>query len=87
MIHVLIFFTVLTKVHDAYVESAELLAEKDPMGAVDIYSRFPVSAKPTYDDAFIFGEIVRLLVKHQAFDDKRLVPMMVAYGKVLGIGM
>ena len=69
------------------MESAELLTQKDPMGAVDIYCRFPVSAEPTFDDAFIFGEIVRLIMKQQKFDDQRLGPMMIAYGKVMGLGM
>ena len=74
-------------VHDAYVESAELLSEKDPMGAVGIYCRFPVAEEPTFDDAFIFGEVVRLLMKHEAYDDPRLGTMMIAYGKVMGLGL
>ena len=71
--------------HDAYIESAELLASKDPMSAVDIYCRFPVSENATFDDAYIFGEIVRLLMKHEKFDDPRLGPNMIALGKVMGL--
>lgn len=72
--------------HDAYIESAELLTKKDPLGAVDMYCRFPVSATPNFDDAYIFGEIVRLLLKNEKYDDPRLVPNMVSWGKVMGLG-
>uniref|UniRef100_A0A1I8FIU5 CNOT1_TTP_bind domain-containing protein n=1 Tax=Macrostomum lignano TaxID=282301 RepID=A0A1I8FIU5_9PLAT len=38
----------------------------------------PVSdaGNPSFDDAYIFGEIVRLLVKHEKFDDARLPDMI-----------
>lgn len=55
------------------------------MGAVDIYCRFPVSENPTFDDAYIFGEIVRLLMKSEKFDDPRLQTNLIAMGKVLGL--
>ena len=73
--------------HSAYIECAELLTSQDPMGAVDIYSRFPVAEKPTFDDAYIFSEIVRLLVKQECYDDPRLLPNMIAMGRVMGLGM
>lgn len=72
--------------HDAYIESAEFLTKADPLGAVDIYCKFPVPEKPSFDDAFIFTEIVRLLLKAEQFDDPRLAPNMIALGKVMGIG-
>lgn len=80
-------FIFLFQVHDAYIEMAEMLVKTDPMGAVDVYCKFPVSENPTFDDAYIFGDIVRLLMKAEKFDDPRLVPNMITYGKILGLGM
>ena len=48
------------------------------MAAVEVYSKFPVSEKPTFDDAFIFGEIVRLLMKLEKYEDARLASNMIA---------
>ncbi|XP_072121546.1 uncharacterized protein [Mobula birostris] len=75
------------EVHDAYIELANLLLKSDPLRAVDIYSKFPVKPinEQTYDDAFITGEIVRLLMKFEKYDDSRLAPNLIAYGKVMGI--
>ncbi|KAH9515341.1 hypothetical protein Btru_014190 [Bulinus truncatus] len=75
------------EVHDAYIECAEMLAKTNPLEAVDVYSRFPVSKNPTFDDAFIFGEIISILMKAEQYDDRRLPPNMIAYGKVLGVGV
>ncbi|GFO50507.1 hypothetical protein PoB_007701200 [Plakobranchus ocellatus] len=72
------------EIHDAYIESAEMLAKSSPLEAADVYSKFPVSENPNFDDAFIFGEIVRILMKAEKFDDERLAKNMIAYGKVLG---
>ena len=52
-----------------------------------MYAKFPVSENPNFDDAFIFGEIVRILMKAEKFDDERLAKNMIAYGKVLGAGV
>ena len=73
--------------HSAYIEVAELLVDKDPLGAVDVYSKFPTAAVPTFDDAYIFGEIVRILFKLEAYDDPRFLSNMIAMGKVMGLGM
>ncbi|XP_032882226.1 uncharacterized protein LOC116976443 [Amblyraja radiata] len=74
-------------VHDAYIEFANLLLKTDPLQAVDIYAKFPVKPieEQTYNDAFITGEIVRLLMKSEKYDDARLGPNMIAYGKVMGL--
>ena len=74
------------QVHDAYIELADMLVKSDPMAAVDIYTKFPVPENPGFDDAYIFGEIVRLLMKAEGYDDPRLGPNLIAYGKVLGLG-
>ena len=63
-----------------------MLTKTDPLGAADIYCRFPVSETPTFDDAYIFGEIVRLLVKNDKLDDPRLETNLIALGKVMGLG-
>ena len=63
-----------------------MLVKNDPLSAVDVYTKFPVSEKPSFDDAYIFGEIVRILMKAEKFDDPRLAPNMITYGKILGLG-
>ena len=63
-----------------------MLVKSDPLSAVDIYCKFPVSENPTFDDAYIFGEIVRLLMKSEKYDDPRLPSNMISLGRVMGIG-
>ena len=63
-----------------------MLVKSDPFSAVDIYCKFPVSENLTFDDAYIFGEIVRLLMKLEKYDDPRLATNMISLGKVMGIG-
>ncbi len=74
-------------VHDAYIELGELLAKTDPEGAVEVYSKFPFSDPPTFDDAFLHGEIVRLLMKSEKYENPGLASSMIAMGKALGIGI
>ncbi len=73
--------------HDAYIELGGALLKGDPMGAVDVYSRFPFSNPPTFDDAFLHGEIVRLLMAEEQYEDPRLRDSLIAMGKALGIGV
>ena len=75
------------QVHDACIELAEMLAQSDPKGAVDVYCKFPISDPPTFDDGYILGEIVRLLMKSENYDDPMLGKNMILYGKVYGLGM
>ncbi|CAH1792383.1 unnamed protein product [Owenia fusiformis] len=72
-------------IHDAYVELANMLMKSSPLKAVDVYCKFPIPETPSFDDAFIFGEIVQILMKHEQYDDPRLGPNMISYGKVLGL--
>ncbi|XP_056423891.1 uncharacterized protein LOC130362843 isoform X2 [Hyla sarda] len=76
------------EVVDAYTELAELLVKTDPLGAVDIYCQYPqkLSQERSFDDAFIPGEIVRLLMKCEKYEDPRLPDNMISYGKIMGIG-
>lgn len=74
------------QVHDAYIESADMLLKSNPLAAVDVYCRFPVAETPTFDDAYIFGEIVRILMKNEKYDDPRLAQNMISLGKVYGLG-
>lgn len=73
--------------HDAYIELGEMLAKSDPVGAVDIYGRFPFSDPPSFDDAFLHGEIIRLLMASESYDNSRLCTSLIAMGKALGIGV
>ena len=77
---------IIYQVHDAYIELADMLVKNDPLSAVDVYCKFPVAENPSFDDAYIFGEIVRILMKGEKFDDPRLAPNMITYGKILGLG-
>ncbi|XP_041418568.1 uncharacterized protein LOC108716581 isoform X2 [Xenopus laevis] len=76
------------EVHDAYIELAELLLSTDPLAAVDVYCQYPQKPEQeqSFDDAFIPGEIVRLLIKCETYDDPRLPINMISYGKIMGIG-
>lgn len=75
------------QVHDAYIELANLLVENDPQAAVDVYSRFPLKPvnEQTFDDAFITGEIVHILMKQELYEHPQLAPNLIAYGKVMGL--
>ena len=73
--------------HDAYIELGDVLAKKNPKEAVDVYSKFPFQDPPTFDDAFLHGEIIRLLMKSEDYDNPHLCSSMIAMGKALGIGV
>ena len=72
-------------VHDAYIELGEILVKVKPMDAVDVYTKFPFAPGCSFDDAYLYCEIVRILIKEEKFDDSRLGPNMVALGKVMGL--
>lgn len=74
--------------HDAYIELANLLLKNDPLSAVEVYSRLPLKpvCEQTYDDAFITGEIVHILMKHEMYEHPRLAQNLIAHGKVMGLG-
>nr|XP_046256934.1 uncharacterized protein LOC124065539 [Scatophagus argus] len=74
-------------VHDAYIELAQLLEPSDPQAAVEVYCRFPLRpvAEQSFDDAFITGEIVRMLMSLEQYDHPQLGLSLVAYGKVMGL--
>lgn len=76
------------QVHDAYIELVQMLEPSDPQGALDVYCQFPTkpAAEQSFDDAFITGEIVRILMAAENFEHPQLGPSLVAYGKVMGIG-
>lgn len=73
--------------HDAYIELGEILASTKPDKAVEVYSNFPFSSPPSFDDAFLHGEIIRLVMKSGKYDNPHLIPSMIAMGKALGIGV
>lgn len=73
------------EVHDAYIELADSLIKNEPMKAVDIYSKYPFKDELNFDDAYIHGEIVRLIMKQEKYDDPRLGPSMIALGKIMGL--
>ena len=74
-------------VHDAYIELGQMLAHSDPVAAVGVYSQFPFSNPPSFDDAYLHGEIVHLLMASESYDNPRLLSSMVAMGQALGIAV
>ena len=74
-------------VHDAYIELGEMLAKDSPKEAVDVYSQFPFDNPPSFDDAFLHGEIVRLLMGSSEYDHPQLAKSLIAMGQALGIGV
>lgn len=38
-----------------------------------------------FNDAFIYGELVRILMNQKKFDDDRLPKYLILWGKILGI--
>lgn len=64
-----------------------MLVKIDFKGAVDVYCKFYIFDLFIFDDGYILGEIVRLLMKVEDYEDKRLVKNMIFYGKVYGLGM
>ena len=76
------------QVHDAYIELAEMLGQSDPLAAVEVYCRFPLKpvSEQNFDDAFITGEIVRILMKQGLYEHPELRHNLIAYGKVMGLG-
>lgn len=73
--------------HDAYIELGEILSKYNPAGAVEVYARFPFNNPPTFDDAYLHGEIIRLLMKSENYDNACLITSMIAMGTALGIGV
>ena len=49
------------------------------------FPRYPFPETLTFDDAYIHGEIVRILMKQQKYDDPRLGPSLIALGRVMGL--
>ncbi|KAL3971792.1 target of EGR1 protein 1 [Sarotherodon galilaeus] len=75
------------EIHDAYIELAQLLEPSDPQAALDVYCKFPLKpvAEQNFEDAFITGEIVRMLMSQEQYDHPQLGPSLIAYGKVMGL--
>lgn len=71
--------------HDPVIELGEFLVTQDPMKAVALYDGFPCVDPPTFDDGYIHGEVVRILLKEKEFGDARLERHMVGSGKVNGV--
>lgn len=70
--------------HDAYIELGELLCKTKPMEAVEVYRKFPFSSELSCDDGYLYGEMVRLLIKERRFDDADLKRFMIGLGKISG---
>ena len=59
------------------------------VAALDTFASFPINHIPetnNYDDAFVCGEIVSIIMKLQLYDDKRLEKYLILWAKLMGIG-
>ena len=62
----------------------EFLEVKEPLKAVALYDAFPCAEPPSFDDGYIHGEAVRLILKAKAFGDDRLERHLIGLGLVNG---
>ena len=51
-----------------------------------IFFSFRKSESLSFDDAFIYGEIVTLLINNKNYDDSRLATYLILWAQVMGIG-
>ena len=72
-------------VHDAYIELGELFSQTEPKKAIEIYSKYPFKKEGNFDDAYLYEEIIRLILKTEDFNNSCLQSCMVGYGKVMGL--
>ena len=79
--------TMAPGLHEAYIELGGMLSKTEPLNAADIYCCFPFSNPPSFDDAFLHGEIVRILINAERYDDNRLCNSLILLGKAMGIGV
>ena len=70
-----------------------LRKQGDAMLAADIYSRFPIpnevneaNNKAKFDSAFIYGELVSILMNGKQYDDLRLPKYLTLWAKIMGTG-
>ena len=82
-----LYYTVISiapHVHDAYIELGDMLAKTDPQQAIEVYSKYPFGKELSFDDAYLHGEIIRLIMKTESYDDPNLEKSLIAYGTVMG---
>ena len=72
------------ELHDAYIELSEMVAQTEPKQAIEIYSKYPFKKEGTFDDAYLYGEIIRLIMKTEDYDNLNLRSSMEGYGKIMG---
>ena len=70
--------------HDAYIELGEMLTQKEPKQAIEIYNLYPFEKEGSFDDAYLHGEIIRLIIKTGDFGNPCLQSSMIGYGKIMG---
>lgn len=72
-------------VYDVYIELVDFLIKIDLMKVVDMYSKYFFQELLIFDDVYIYGEIVCLLMKNEKYEDFRLGVSMIFFGKVMGL--
>ncbi|XP_070398689.1 uncharacterized protein [Nothobranchius furzeri] len=77
--HTIFFFRTIMPTFSLF---GYMLEPSDPQAAVDVFCRFPLKpvAEQSFNDAFISGEIVRLLMSQKQHDHSQPGPSLVAHG-------
>lgn len=75
------------ELHEAYIELGAILSESEPLAAVEVYCSFPFPSLSAFDDAFLHGEVVRILMSAEKYDDIRLCNSLISLGKAMGIAV
>jgi hypothetical protein len=58
----------------------------DINGAIDVYSKYPiVNSSKSFEDAFIYGELVTILMKNKLYDDSRLSKYLILWAERMGV--
>ena len=76
------------KINDNMQEYLEtLILAEDYCSALELYYKLPINEKdPSFDDGYICGEVVGLLMKLEKFQDKMLVKYASLWAKIFGFG-
>lgn len=77
------------QINDSMQEYIEILISAEDYAAVlAVYSKLKINeTKPSFDDGYICGEIVRWLMKLERYGDKMLVKYASLWAKIFGFGM
>jgi hypothetical protein len=59
----------------------------DPSNYANLKEENGIENSKKFDDAFIFGELVLILINEKNYDDARLSKYLILWAKIMGIGL